>query len=252
MEGIVKYFFVFAHPEPEHSFQRALLDAGVSALQDAGHEVVVSNLYEMGFNPVASANDFQERRFPDRLQYDREQKHSVQNDALASDIKEELEKVLWCDALIAQFPLYWFSMPAIMKGWFDRVFVNSVIYGAGKRYETGGLAGRKALVCTSTGAYAPMFAPNGLLGDLEAALWHIHNGIFHYTGMSVAPPFVAWSPVHSDQETCDRYMADYARKLLTIDQEQPKFYHPTTDFSDRFTLRDDVKPATIAHRKIEP
>ena len=70
----------------------------------------------MNFNPVASKADFQARRFPERLQYDREQKFAVENDALAADISAELEWLTWCDHLVLQFPLYWFSMPAIMKG----------------------------------------------------------------------------------------------------------------------------------------
>lgn len=56
--------------------------------------------YKMKFNPFASADDFSTRRFPERLQYDREQKFAVDNDALPEDIKAELEKLFWCDFFI--------------------------------------------------------------------------------------------------------------------------------------------------------
>jgi len=244
-------FILYAHPEPELSFNGALLERSVKTLQAQGHQVKVSDLYKMNFNPVASADDFSVRRFPDRLQYDREQKNAVQNQALSPDILAEIEKVQWCDLFIVQFPLYWFSMPAIMKGWFDRVFVNSVIYGSGKRYETGGLRGRKAMVCTTTGAYDKMFQPDGLLGDINAALWPIHNGILFYTGFEVLPPFVGWCPVHNGQQACDQYMDEYAERLRNIEQTEPMEFHPLTDFDQDFRLKDGIEPRTSGHRRVQ-
>ncbi len=244
----MKIFILYAHPEPEHSFNAALLQRSIETLEAEGHEVKVSDLYKMNFNPVASADDFSDRRFPERLQYDREQKYAVQNDALSDDIVAEMEKVMWCDLFILQFPLYWFSMPAIMKGWFDRVFVNSVIYGKGKRYETGGLKGRKAMVSMTTGAYKEMFQPNGLLGDLEVALWHIHNGTLFYTGFEVLPPFVGWCPVHKGQSACDQYLDQYANRLKNLDQLKPLEFHPLSDFGGDFLLKPNVEPRSAGHR----
>lgn len=240
-------FILYAHPEPELSFNAALLKRSVDTLTSEGHDVIVSDLYKMNFNPVASESDFSERRFPDRLQYDREQKYAVQHNALSNDIAAEIEKVQWCDLLIMQFPLYWFSMPAIMKGWFDRVFVNSLIYGANKRYETGGLKGRKAMLTISAGAYESMFQSNGLLGDLDIALWPIHNGILHYTGFEVLPPFMSWSPVHNGQQACDKYLDDYAERLRHLDQQKPLEFHPQKDFGDDFLLKPGVTPRSTGH-----
>lgn len=247
----MRYFILYAHPEPELSFNGALLRHGVQRLQEAGHEVVVSDLYGMGFNPVATGADFAERRFPDRLQYDREQKNAAAKDLLAPDIKAELEKVFWCDVFVMQFPLYWFSMPAIMKGWVDRVFVNSVIYGAGKRYQTGGLRGRRAMVATSTGAYDGMFNPDGLLGDGLRALWHIHNGMLHYTGFEVLPPYFSYSPVHSTQEETDRMIQGYGDRLLQAHETAPMQFHPTTDFDSQFRMLPHIEPVSAGHWRPE-
>jgi NAD(P)H dehydrogenase (quinone) len=245
----MKVFILYAHPEPDASFQAELHRKGVETLKSEGHEVVVSDLYKMGFNPVASADDFSIRRFPERLQYDREQKFAVDNDALPEDIKAELEKIFWCDFFIVQFPLYWFSTPAILKGWFDRVFVNSVVYGAGKRYETGGLRGRKAMVVTSCGAYPGMFEPDGVMGDINVALWHLHNGTLFYTGFEVLPAFVAYSPVFLGQEACDKYLNDYSTRLKNIDTTMPMKFHPLTDFGPDFKLKPDVTPLSAGHRR---
>jgi NAD(P)H dehydrogenase (quinone) len=245
----MKVFILYAHPEPDASFQAELHRRGVETLKSEGHEVVVSDLYKMGFNPVASADDFSIRRFPERLQYDREQKFAVDNDALPEDIKAELEKIFWCDFFIVQFPLYWFSTPAILKGWFDRVFVNSVVYGAGKRYETGGLKGRKAMVVTSCGAYPEMFEPDGVMGDINVALWHLHNGTLFYTGFEVLPAFVAYSPVFLGQEACDKYLNDYSTRLKNIDTTKPMKFHPLADFGPDFKLKPDVTPLSAGHRR---
>lgn len=160
-------FILYAHPEPNLSLNGALLACAVDTLESLGHEVRVSDLYAIKSNPVATVEDFSVRRFPDRLQYDCELKFAVAHDVMAADIVEELEKMYWCDPLIVQFPLYWFSMPAIMKGWFDWVFVNSLVYGSGKRFQTAGLAG---LWCVMADAYGPMFAEDGLLGSLPTQL----------------------------------------------------------------------------------
>jgi len=238
----MKVLIVFAQHEPR-SFGRALLDHGVAALRHAGHEVVVSDLHAMNFNPVATAADFTERRFPDALQYDREQKHACKNDAFAPDIQSEIDKLLWCDTLVLQFPLWWFSVPAIMKGWIDRVFVNGVAYGKGRRMDSGGLKGRRAMLAVTTGCYEDMVADGGLLGALEVNLWHLNSGTLAYTGMQVLPPFTAWSIHYTDDAARRRYMADYEARLLAMPSTEPMFFHPLSDFGADWRLRPGVVPA---------
>ena len=194
----MKVLIVFAHPEPQ-SFGASLLARGVRTLAAGGHEVQVADLYRMGFDPVARGTDFAERRFPDRLQYDREQKHASQHHGFAPAVQAEIDKLLWCDLLILQFPLWWFSVPAIMKGWIDRVFANGTVYGGGgMRFEGGGLRGRKAMLAITTGCLPGMTAPDGLLGDLDVILWPLHHGTFGYSGLTALPPFVAWSIHYTD------------------------------------------------------
>ena len=59
-------------------------------------------------------------------------KKAFDADVLTDDAKTEIEKLLWADTLILQFPLWWFSMPAILKGWVDRVFAYGFAYGVGE------------------------------------------------------------------------------------------------------------------------
>lgn len=244
----MKVLMVYAHPEPR-SFNAALRDRGIAALEVAGHQVQLTDLYAAGFEPVARASDFSSRRFPDQLQYDREQKHASQQGAFAADIQAEIDKLLWCDLLLLQFPLWWFSVPAIMKGWLDRVLVNGVAYGAGKRLEAGGLKGRSAMVAVTTGCYPEMMAPDGLLGDLDVVLWPLQFGTFAYTGMRVLPPFTAWSIQYTSPEQRATYLDAYAARLAGIESTEPLFFHPTTDFGPDWRLKQGVSAAAAGQRR---
>ncbi len=237
-------FIVYCHHEPR-SFGAALLERSVATLRDAGHAVRVSDLHAMGFNPVASAADFTSRRFPDALQYDREQKHAHEHSAFAPDIQAELDKLLWSDMLILQFPLWWFSVPAMLKGWIDRVFVNGVVYGKGRRMDTGGLRGRRAMLSITTGCYPEMVAADGLLGDLNVNLWHLHSGTLAYAGFAVLPPFMAWSIHYTDEAERRRYLDQYQAQLLALDATEPMAFHPLSDFGPDWRLREGLASRTV-------
>jgi NAD(P)H dehydrogenase (quinone) len=241
-------FIVFAHPEAK-SFGRALLDRSVRVLQEGGHQVAVSDLYAMNFNPLASAADFHSRRFPHALQYDREQKHAHHHHAFAQDIQDEIDKLLACDMLILQFPLWWFSVPAMMKGWIDRVFVNGVVYGKGRRFDTGGLKGRRAMVCTTTACHAEMAEHDGLLGHLNINLWHLQHGTLGYAGFEVLEPFAAWSIQYTTPEHRQAYLDAYARRLAAIEREAPLPAHALSDFGADWKLKPDIEPRTVGHRR---
>ena len=248
----MKVLIVYAHPEPK-SFGSALLARSIETLTNTGHKVVVSDLYAMQFNPVASAADFKHRRFPDALQYDREQKFAEQHDYFADDIQTEIDKVLWCDFLILQFPLWWFSVPAMMKGWIDRVFANGVAYGAGgRRMDAGGLKGRTAMVATTTACYPEMVAPDGLLGDLNVNLWHLQSGTLAYAGFKVLPPFAAWSIHYTTRERRVQYLEDYSQRLRRLDEIEPMFFHPLADFGDDWRLKPGIEPGTVGQRRRTP
>ncbi|OGA23581.1 MAG: hypothetical protein A3H34_04805 [Betaproteobacteria bacterium RIFCSPLOWO2_02_FULL_67_19] len=244
----MKVFIVFAHHEPR-SFGAALLKASLDALDATGHEAIVSDLHAMGFNPIATAADFKQRRFPDALQYDREQKYACEHGAFADDIQAEIDKLRWCDFLLLQFPLWWFSVPAILKGWIDRVFANGVVYGKGRRMDDGGLKGRKAMLTITTGCYPEMVAPDGLLGDLNVNLWHLNSGTLAYTGFKVLPPFVAWSIHYTTHEQRTRYLEQYALHVQRLEQIEPLFFHPLSDFEPNWRLRPGIQPRAAGQRR---
>jgi len=181
----------------------------------------------MGFNPVAGAADFSHRQNPDYLNYALEQRHAQAAGTLAADIQAELAKLLWCDLLILNFPIYWCAPPAMLKGWIDRVLVSGLVYGGKRFYDRGGLTGKRALVCTTIGGQAHMFAPGGIHGPLKPVL----QGTLAYTGLAVLPPFVAWHVPYVSAEARTAMLQDYRQHLGRLDEVAPLMF-PSLDQYD--------------------
>src|SRR5215472_11687746 len=102
---------VFAHPEPQ-SLAASLRDVAVRELKAEGHEVRVSDLYAMRWKSEVGRPDFRSLAPDARLKVAAASGEAFAAQALTEDVKAEQEKLLWADALILQFPLWWYSMPA--------------------------------------------------------------------------------------------------------------------------------------------
>jgi len=154
----MKVLLVFAHPE-RHSLNGALRDVVVAELEAQGHEVRVSDLYADGWKPAVDHADFPALPADARLKVAGASGQAFAAGALTDDVKAEQEKLLWADTLILQFPLWWYSMPAILKGWVDRVYAFGFAYGVGERSDThwgdrfgeGTLAGKRAMLIVTVG-----------------------------------------------------------------------------------------------------
>lgn len=200
-------FIVYAHPEP-NSLNGALKDLAVRHLTAQGHQVRISDLYAMGWKAVADGDDFLSHPPGERLFYARASKVAFAGGSQSPDIAAEQEKLLWADAVLFQFPMWWFSMPAILKGWIDRVFAYGFAYGVGvhegerwgDRYGEGTLMGRRAILSVTMGGRAPHYSDRGVNGALDDLLFPIQHGVFFYPGMEVLPPFAVYQ--------CDRLTAD--------------------------------------------
>lgn len=223
---------VHAHHEPR-SFNSALKDCAVEQLSAAGHAVQVSDLHAMGWNPVASAADFGSRANPDYLVYALEQRHNFEAGTLAPDIAAEIAKVQWCDLLIFNFPLYWFSMPAILKGWIDRVMISGVFYGGRRIYDRGGMCGKRALVTLTLGGREHMFGAGAIHGEIETLLRPLLQGSLAYCGFAVLPPFIGYHVPYVDDAARAQILADYQRHLGALDSLEPLRFPSLADYDER-------------------
>ena len=173
----------------------------------AGHAVQLSDLYQKGFNPVASAADFSHRANDDYLVYALEQRNAVKTNTLPADIQSELDALKACDLLILNFPMYWFSVPAILKGWIDRVFLSGVVYGGRQFYDRGLMQGKKAMLSFTLGGREHMFGPGSIHGDMNAMLQPLLRGSLGYAGFTVLEPFAAYHVPYISPEERSQIMA---------------------------------------------
>jgi len=223
---------VHAHNEPQ-SFNATLKDLAVTELGMLGHTVLVSDLYAMKWNPVASPADFGDTANPDYLVYALEQRHNHGHRTLAPDVQAELDKLLWADLVIFNFPIYWFSMPAIMKGWIDRVFVSGAVYGGKRFYDRGGLSGKKAMLCITIGGQPHMLVEGGVHGPLEDMLRPILRGTLAYAGMSVLPPFVGYHVPYISHEARLAILEEYRQRLHGLEDVQPMKFVTLDQFDEK-------------------
>ncbi len=238
---------VYAHPEPK-SFNGAMRDIAVATLREAGHTVVISDLYAMCFGAVAGRGDIAGDLVEEGVfNLAREQTAAYERGALAPEILAEQAKLSVADLLILQFPVWWFGMPAILKGWADRVFTRGFAYLPGRKYDVGLLKRKTAMVAATTATSADTYAPDGIDGDILNVLWPVHNGLLRYTGFDVYPPFVAYMPGRVGQDERETYLKTYQRRLLDLDKTPKLFFHPAEDYGPNERL----KPGILARSGIQ-
>ncbi|KQM16798.1 NAD(P)H dehydrogenase [Plantibacter sp. Leaf171] len=187
---------VHAHPEST-SFSTAQAHEVRRALEAQGFQVDLLDLYAQAWQPVLDRHEFPAFDGPFKPQ--REQWSAVRDGTLPDDVRSDLDRVLAADLLVLSFPLWWFSMPAILKGWLDRVFVmGGVAGGDAGLFETARLAGRRAVVLATTGGPAAAFTPDGAFGGIDEFLFHIHRGVFEFVGYDALAPVITYGPAHLD------------------------------------------------------
>lgn len=241
---------VYAHPEPT-SFNGAMKDLAVATLTAQGHRVEVSDLYAMGWNAVAGPADIQgPRAETTRFSLAREQTVAMERGTIAADIAAEQAKLARAYMVILQFPVWWFGMPAILKGWADRVFARGFAYLPGRKYDTGMFRGKLAMVAATTGTSADTYAPDGIDGDILTVFWPIHNGLLRYTGFDVLPPYVAFMPGREDDESRARQLEAFKTRLQTIDQTPRLFFHPAEDYGPNERLKPGVLARSGQQRNV--
>ncbi len=141
----MKHLVVVAHPAAD-SFTMAIARTYTAELEQLGHSHVTYDLYRMGFNPVLTAQELQ----------------PITADHPASfDVMEAQDDIRAADALTLIYPLWWLSMPAMIKGYIDRVFARGFAYEPHQGSVRGLLHGKKAVLITLSGAPLPLLVKSG-------------------------------------------------------------------------------------------
>ncbi|WP_067472138.1 NAD(P)H-dependent oxidoreductase [Actinomadura hibisca] len=249
--------WIFAHPEPR-SLNGALRDEGLHTLKDLGHDVCESDLYAMDWNPVVTGRDYGHDPGPStgadgdpgRLLVGPASAAAHAAGTLPEEIRAEQAKVTWADALVVQFPLWWFGVPAILKGWFDRVFVKGFAFGVtapdGRtpRYGDGPLAGKRALAVTTIGARPQSIGPRGVNGPTDEVLWPLLHGVFWYTGMDALPPLEIPSADRLTDDDYRHHAQRLRRRLHDLPHTPPIAYRHQDggDYDQNLVLHPHIAP----------
>ena len=252
--------WILAHPDTR-SLTGSLYREGVAALTDAGHQVEVSDLYAMKWNPVVDRGDYG-RDDDERLLVAPASKKALADGTLSPDIRAEHDKLGRADLVVTQFPLWWFGVPAILKGWIDRVFVRGYAYGIGDpdrpgrnlRYGNGGLAGKRALAVVTIGGAADTYGPRAISGSLEDLLFPLLHGTFFYTGMMPLPPVAVYDTNHLTDEAYRAAVTGLRARLAEAQTAEPIRYRTQDggDYDDRGVLLPQVaagRTGLDAHRE---
>ena len=190
----MRVLVIYAHPLAD-SLAGALHRAVVAALERGGHEVDDCDLYAMGFDPVMKPV---ERRM-----------HNTTDPDL-SLVEHHVARLRAADALVLCFPVWWYGMPAILKGYFDRVWVNGVAFDlhAGGRMDPGLHRLKKLWVVCTYGA--PWWLIRLVLRDPVRAV--IHTGIRGLCTRHVKSKFFSLYSIESKSSTeTARFLAEVER-----------------------------------------
>ena len=243
---------VYAHPEPQ-SLNGSLKDFTVSRLQEAGHTVQVSDLYAMNWKATLDRADSLDAETGGRFNPSLASKHAFENALQSEDSAREQEKLMWADTVILQFPLWWFSMPAILKGWVERVYAYGFAYGVGEhsdsrwgeRYGEGTLAGKRAMLVVTAGGWESHYAARGINGAIDDILFPIHHGILYYPGFDVLPPFVLYRTDRMEDAKFAQACDALGRRLDTLSHTEPIPFRKQNagDYTiPELILRNDIAP----------
>jgi len=241
---------VYAHPQPR-SLNGALRDFAMQHLEAAGHHVQVSDLYAMQWKTTIDESDAPQRDPAEPFHASLDSKQAFLDGTQRADIAREQEKLRWADTVIFQFPLWWFSMPAIMKGWFDRVYAYGFAYGVGEhssahwgdRYGEGSLSGKRAMLVVTTGGWESHYSARGINGPIDDVLFPIQHGMLFYPGFDVLPPFVTFRSSRVDADAFATITRDFGKRLDTLATTAPIPYR-RQNYGDyeipALTLKDEV------------
>lgn len=148
------------------SFLAEVTEKLTSELTYSGSKVNIRDLYAENFQPVLSRDDFT----------------ALKNNRLPEDILREQEYIQNADLLWVIFPIWWTSMPAILKGYIDRIFLSGFAYRMKSDRLEGLLTNKKVIILNSMGMSREEYANTGMY---EALRMTIDKGIFEFTGMQV-------------------------------------------------------------------
>jgi len=181
----MKALVVYAHPNPK-SFNHSILETLVEGLKNKGNEVEVRDLYALEFNPILTARDLA----------------AIHEGKTPAAIRTEQEFIEKADVLFFVYPIWWSGMPAILKGYIDKIFAYNFAYRFGQQAAEGLLKDKKVVVINTAGAMQSAYE-QGMDKALEVTTDY---GIFGFCGIEIFKHQYFYAVMMVDDATRKNYL----------------------------------------------
>jgi NAD(P)H dehydrogenase (quinone) len=200
---------ISAHDDTK-SFVAALQNSALSVLERTENKIIVTDLYSQSFNPVASMLDFKTSSGT-HANYMFEQQRAVNiGNGFSPDIEAEMQKVKDADMIIIHFPLWWGNVPAILKGWLDRVLAMGFAWDSDNRYDKGLMKGKKVLLVVSTGDPESYYGSDGMhKATVSQHIYGLTHGTLAFCGFDVLKPYVIHNVTAASRDELESRIDEY-------------------------------------------
>ena len=193
----MKVLIIFGHPNTD-SFNGLILSTVKRKLTEKGYEFIVKNLYDSNYNPMLTMGDF----------------IKMKNGSVSDDVAIEHLDIGWAEAILFIYPVWWSGAPAIVKGWFDRVFTEgfAFTYRTDASHE-GLLKDKQALVFTTSAMTLKEMEQQGLAKAIEDI---IVKGVFNLCGITNVTYRNFYEVPDTDNQTRNQMLTDIENLINEI------------------------------------
>ena len=182
----MKHLIVYSHPNPK-SFCHAIFETVTKTLKSNGHEVVIRDLYNLNFDPILKASDFV----------------AMKTGNITNDIKEEQNYIIWSDIMTMIHPVWWTGLPAMFKGYIDRVYSHGFAYAIGEKGLEQLLTGKKVIIFNTQGTPKEIYDASGMSNDMHLTS---DAAIYQFCGIEVLEHIFFSAVPYVDDKTRKGYL----------------------------------------------
>ncbi|MBL42331.1 MAG: hypothetical protein CMM49_06725 [Rhodospirillaceae bacterium] len=245
----MNFYIILAHPESK-SFNSSIANELRVFLENKGHKVKFNDLYKNNFNPLLSRENFSNQSDTDLVQFPKAQLDSIINNTTSSDIEYEHKNIQWSDIIILQFPLWLYGMPAILKGWCDRVLSEGFAHQPSKNlwFDKSLLNKKKILLSITTNGKRETYSSKGRHGSINIILWPIINA-FAFSGINIIKPFISFDVIRCGQIQRKSMIEKLKKYTENINNAELVKIHKLNDYETNGLLKNNISPMTAGQQK---
>lgn len=182
----MKHLIIYAHPNKD-SLNHSIKEKVSEQLNKNNHQVEVRDLYKLEFNPIVTMDDM----------------NGWYTGKVSSDVAKEQQYILWADVITFIYPIWWAGLPAMMKGYIDRVFSYGFAFKYTEGVQQGLLNGKKAVIINTQGKSLEEYEAIGMDKALKVTS---DKCTFEYCGFSVEDHIFFGSANRADAQIVETWL----------------------------------------------